>query len=116
MASRGVGGPQGAIDDGRFLQYATAEVIVSFVRTHPELFFDGQWWDDTYEAISYTTSEAIEAARARVIARYSALLTDAQWLADSEPEDLKSESRERLMRAALATDMLAPDIADVQEP
>ena len=110
MASRGVASPQGAIEDGRFLQYASPQTIVGFVQSHPEMFFDGRLWDDAYSALPYTNAAALEAAQARVLSYYSGLLTDVAWLADSDPDDLQATSRERLMRAALATEMLAPNI------
>lgn len=108
MASRSVAAPQGAIDDGRFLQYAPASVINEFVLSHPELFFDGNYWDDPYTSVDYGSPTATDEARSRLTRHYAGLLADAVWLAQQSPDDLAEMSRERLMRASLATTLLAP--------
>ncbi|MYB37580.1 MAG: ATP-binding protein [Gammaproteobacteria bacterium] len=108
MASRGVTEPHGAITDGRFLQYAPVGTIRDFVLANPTLFFDGNYWDETYSALDFGSSVATDEAKARILAHYGGLLADAVWLAQQAPSDLDDISRERLMRAFLATELLAP--------
>jgi hypothetical protein len=108
MASRGVANPRGAIDDGRFLQYASPSIISEFVFSNPMMFFDGNYWDEQYSALDYGSSVATDEARARLLGYYGGLLADAVWLAQQTPVDLADMSRERLMRASLATALLAP--------
>lgn len=107
MASRGVTNPHGAIDDGRFLQYASATIIREFVLSNPSAFFDGTYWDEPYATLDYGSSVATDEAKAQVLGHYSGLLADAVWLAQQTPTDLEGMTRERLMRASLATALLA---------
>jgi hypothetical protein len=107
MASRGVSNPHGAVYDGRFLQYASPTVISEFVLKNPKLFFDGYYWDEPYAALDYGSSVATDEAKARLLGHYGGLLADAVWLAQQAPSDLEGTSRERLMRASLATALLA---------
>lgn len=108
MAARSVPNPQKAISDGRFLEYATPSVIVDFVVAHPELFFDGRCWDDTYSELDYSHASATAEAQRRVLGHYEALLRDTLWLSDVDPDDLELVPRERVLRAMLAIDLLAP--------
>jgi len=107
MASRGVSNPHGAVDDGRFLQYASPTVISDFVLTNLNMFFDGHYWDEPYAALDYGSSVATDEAKARLLVQYGGPLADAVWLAQQAPSDLEGMSRERLMRASLATALLA---------
>lgn len=106
MASRGVANPHGAIDDGRFLQYSAPGIIADFVLANPEAFFDGAYWDDPYSTLDYGSAAATEEARGRLLGHFGALLADVVWLAKQTPSDLQAMSRERLMRASLATSLL----------
>jgi hypothetical protein len=108
MATRSVGNPQQVISKGRFLEFAQPRVLVDFVVKHPELFFDGKCWDDAYSQIEYPTEGAANEARTRVARQYEALLLDAVWLLEQEADDLLTVTRERLLRAALALDLLVP--------
>lgn len=108
MASRGVMNPHGAIDDGRFLQYCSPGIVSEFVISNPTMFFDGNYWDETYSTLDYGSSVATDEARTRLLRHYGGLLADAVWLAQQTPADLEDMSRERLMRAFLATALLAP--------
>ncbi|MEY2563602.1 MAG: hypothetical protein QOH88_1795 [Verrucomicrobiota bacterium] len=107
MASRGVANPQGSVEDGSFLQYATPRTISDFVLTHPEAFFDGQYWDDQYSTLDYGSAAATDEARKGVTSYYASLLADAVWLAQQGSSGLETATRERLMRASLATVLLA---------
>ena len=66
MATRTLIDPQAAISAGRFLEYAPRASILAFFSRHPELFFDGRYWDDPYSELDYgrpsVTEEAKEAA------------------------------------------------------
>ena len=108
MASRGVTNPHGAIDDGRFLQYASPNIIRHFVLSNPAMFFDGNRWDEAFSTLDFGSSMATDEAMARTLGHYGGLLADAVWLAEQAPSDLEAMSRERLMRAFLATELLAP--------
>lgn len=108
MASRGIANPHGAIDDGRFLQYATPSIISDFVLSNPTMFFDGKYWDEPYATLDYGSAVSTDEAKARLLNHYGGLLADAVWLAQQTLSDLEAISRERLMRASLATTLLAP--------
>jgi hypothetical protein len=108
MASRSTPNPQAAIDQGRFLEFAQKKTLLKFFERHPDLFFDGRYWDTPYSSIDYGHAAATDEARSLVVRYYSSLLTDARWLAEQEPSSLTEGSRSRLLRAALAVDLLAP--------
>jgi hypothetical protein len=106
MAQRMALSPQEAVQDGRFLQYAPAEVVAKFVLENPEEFFDGKYWADPYATLNYGLANEI--ARERMQKRYASLLSDVVWLSEQDPDQLDSYSREQLLRASLATNLLAP--------
>lgn len=108
MVVRGVQKPQKVIDAGEFLDYAQRKTLIRFVERHPELFFDGKFWDAGYEALDFGKVTATKEARAQVLKYYRSLLADADWLADQAPGDLADASRTRLLRAALSLELLAP--------
>ncbi len=110
MARRAAPNPQQAIQDGRFLQYAPPQVVMDFVLAHPEEVFDGAYWDEPYANLSYGSSSANDEARKRILAYYSALLADAVWLSQLEDGTEMPATRERLLRASLAADLLAPTV------
>ena len=100
--------PQQAIVEGRFLEFAPRKTLLKFFERHAELFLDGRFWDTTYAGLDYGHALATEEARSQVVSYYSSLLTDAIWLAEQDPGELSSASRARLLRAALALELLAP--------
>ena len=108
MATRSVGNPQQVISDGRFLEFAPARVVVDFVLEHPESFLDGHCWEDSYADLDYLHPAATAEARKRVLQHYEALLADALWLSEQDAADLEIAPRERVLRAMLAVDLLAP--------
>jgi hypothetical protein len=112
MARKAAPNPQQAIQDGRYLQYAPPQVVVDFFLGHPEEFFDGAFWDEPYANLHYGSSAADDEARKRVLAYYSSLLSDAVWLSQLEDGTETPATRERLLRASLAADLLAP-IVDI---
>jgi hypothetical protein len=108
MATRSVKNPDRAVAEGRFLEFASSSGLRRFFEAHPEFFFDGRYWDEPYQDTYYQTPAAVEEARGRLVAYYSGLISDAIWLADQDPDDLAAVSRDRLLRAALALDLLEP--------
>jgi hypothetical protein len=107
MAMRAVRNPQRVVDEGRFLEFGSRRTLLWFFESHPELFFDGKYWDAAYATLDYGLATATDDAKAQVVRYYSGLLADAIWLAEQDPADLGSATRTRLLRAALALDLLA---------
>jgi len=97
------------VSGGRFLEFAQGKVLVRFVVTHPELFFDGRQWDRAYSVIDYGSTEATEEARGALVRYFEGLLRDVVWLAERDMADLASAPRARLLRAALALELVASD-------
>lgn len=108
MASRSATNPQAVIGSGKFLEYAPPRVVLEFVASHPELFFDGKCWEVAYGSLDYGVPSATQQAQARVLRHYEALLADAVWIADQDTADVADTDRSRLLRAQLAIDLLAP--------
>jgi hypothetical protein len=108
MAARSVANPQQVVAEGRFLEFAPPRVAAAFVVTHPEFFFDGKCWEDAYVHLDFMHPAATESARSGVVSKYEALLADAVWLSEQDAADLDATSRERVLRASLAIDLLAP--------
>jgi hypothetical protein len=108
MAIRGIGNAREAVAKGRFLEFASPRVLIEFVNNHPELFFDGRCWEDDYSKLQSPSEGATALAQLRILHYYESLLLDAVWLIEQEVGDLALASRERLLRAALALELLAP--------
>lgn len=109
MVARGVTAPREAITSGAFLAYAEPHTIRGFFFRHPELFFDGKYWDDAYSGLDYGAVDVTNEARALLKARYDGYLADAVWLAGQSPADLERTGRDALIRAALSLKLLLPD-------
>ncbi len=107
MAARAVPNPQLAISGGRFLEFAPLHTILQFFERHAELFFDGRYWDAAYGTLDYGRPAATEEAQSRIVRYYGSLFTDTIWLAEQDPADLANASRARLLRAAMALELLA---------
>jgi hypothetical protein len=112
MATRSVRSPQQLINEGRFLEYAPRATLLRFFEAHPELFFDGRYWDVAYSTLEFERESATQEAQGQKVRYYTSLLADAIWLAEQDPSDLAEESRERLMRASLAVDLLGTNLAE----
>jgi hypothetical protein len=112
MVARGVTAPREAITSGAFLAYAEPQTIRGFFSRHPELFFDGKYWDDAYATLDYGATDVTEEARALLKARYDGYLADAVWLAGQSPADLERNGRDALIRATLSLKLLLPDTAE----
>jgi len=115
MAARGVRNPDEVISGGRFLEYGPRKTLLKFVEKHPELFFDGRYWDTAYSTLDYGRAAATEEAQAQVLHYHLGLLTDAIWLDEQDPTDLADASRSRLLRAALALELLSADDGSERE-
>jgi hypothetical protein len=111
MATRQLANPQAAIAAGRFLEYAPRTSILKFFSRHPELFFDGRYWDVGYSELDYGRQSATEEAKALLVRYFEGLLADAIWLAEQDVDDLATADRARLLRASLSLDLLAPSAA-----
>ena len=66
MATRSVANPQQIISEGRFLEYAPPRLIIDFILAHPDLFFDGRCWEDSFADLDYLNPAATEEARRQV--------------------------------------------------
>ena len=111
MANRQLTTPQAAIAKGHFLEYAPCTSILKFFSRHPELFFDGQYWDESYSELDYERPSATEEAQAQLVRYFVGLLADAIWLAEQDVDDLVATDRARLLRASLSLELLAPSAA-----
>jgi len=110
MASRGVVDPKAMISGSRFLEYAEPHVIRSFFNRHPDLFFDGGYWDDSYSALDFGTSSVTDEARESVRSQYDTYFLDAVWLANQTSGDLDRVARDALVRATCSLRLLRPDV------
>ncbi|MBI5499768.1 MAG: ATP-binding protein [Deltaproteobacteria bacterium] len=106
MAGRAVRQPQQVINEGRFLEHAPRRTLVGVIQRHPDLFFDGKWWTAPYVALDYGREAVTEDARRAVLRHYVGLLEDAIWLEDTDPGEASALGRSRLLRAALALELL----------
>ncbi len=111
MVARGVT-PAEAINSGAFLAHAEPQTIRAFLSAHPELFFDGKYWDDPYDNLDYGSTAMTEEARQLVRARFDGYMADAVWLASQTPSDLDRVGRDVLIRARLSVRLLQPDSAE----
>ena len=102
---------------GRFLEFAPRATLRRFFEAHPELFMDGKYWDVPYNSLDFGREDVTIATREEIKRTYTSLLTDAIWLAEQDPTELAEASRTRLLRAALALEMLESEVAgeDVTE-
>ena len=110
MAARTLADPQAAISAGRFLEYAPRTSILSFFSRHPELFFDGRYWDESYSELDYGRPSVTEEAKAQLVRYYEGLISDAIWLSEQDPDDLATVGRARLLRASLSLELLVPSV------
>lgn len=99
-------------EQGRFLEYAPRRTILRFFEEHPELFFDGRYWEVEYDGLDFGRPSVTDDAKSEIARRYAALLWDVIWLADNDPEDLSEAGRSRLLRASLALDLLTSEVGD----
>ena len=108
MVTRQLSDPQAEISAGKFLEYASRTSILGFFCRHPELFFDGRYWDINYSELDYGRQSVTEKAKKQLVRYYEGLISDAIWLADHDADDLAKVQRARLLRASLALELLVP--------
>jgi hypothetical protein len=111
MVARGIT-PAEAIASGAFLAHAEPQTLRAFLAAHPELFFDGKYWEDAYATLDYGTPAMTEEARQLVSSRFDGYMADAVWLAGQTPSDLDRVGRDALIRATLSLRLLQPDSAE----
>lgn len=109
MAVAGVTNQRNVVSDGGFLMHASPAIVVDFFVRYPHLFLDGRCWDDPYESLDFKDATALDEARRRTVKRIEAMMLDVAWLAEQPSSVLGTASRERLLRAALAIDLIAPN-------
>ena len=80
-----------------------------FVRDHPELYFDGKFWDQPYVGLDYGSPSVNAEARIGVLERYDNYIADAVWLASQTPRDLDRSDRDALIRSTLSLRLIRPD-------
>ncbi len=112
MSSAGVENPQNYIQTGQFLEFTPPRSIIKVFERHPEMFLDGNYWDEPYKNLDYGTPTQTEETRSRLVRYYGGLLSDASWLADQEPIKL---SRQRVIRSLIALDLLRKNVAVERE-
>lgn len=115
MLAARVHDPLELMSNGRFLEFAKRTYISTFVSEHPELFFDGKYWDVRYANFDYGSPAMIDAAKAEVIKTYSGWLEDAAWLSETEGGALIGPNRDRLLRASMSLRLLSESIATTEE-
>lgn len=112
MAGRRVADPRAIISDGRYWEYAEGSTVRRFFQQHPELFFDGNFWEDSYASLDFGAAEVSDEARRAIVARYDAYLSDAIWLSEQTPADLARASRDSVIRALCSLRLLRPDTTE----
>jgi Histidine kinase-, DNA gyrase B-, and HSP90-like ATPase len=112
MAARGVMDHRQVIADGRFWDYADAQSVRTCFARHPELFLDGKYWEDPYDAIDFGLPRIDQEAKERVRSRYDAYLGDAVWLTHQTPTELERADRDAIIRATCSLRLLRPDLSE----
>lgn len=112
MAHRGVPDHKALIADGRFWDYSDPESLRAVFNRRPELFLDGNFWNDPYLSLDLGNTVVTQQARDAVRARYDAYLSDAVWLANQSPADIDRASRDAIIRATCSVRLLKSDVSD----
>lgn len=109
LASLSVSDPRSVIARGRFFEYIPRKSAIGVFERHPELFLDGRCWPARYATLDYGTPAATEEARKQTRLYYGSLLSDVVWLSEQEPESFDDATRERILRAAYAVDIVTAE-------
>jgi hypothetical protein len=112
MAHRGVPDHKALIADGRFWDYSDPESLRAVFNRRPELFLDGNFWNDPYLSLDLGNTAVTQQARDAVRARYDAYLSDAVWLANQSSADIDRASRDAIVRATCSVRLLKSDVSD----
>lgn len=115
MLANRVPDPLEIISKGRFLEFAQRSYIAEFLADHPELFFDGRYWDARYAEVDYGSPTATEAYRKGLVSTYVGWLEDAIWLSESDGGALTHPTRDRLLRASMSLRLLSEDVSPLEE-
>ena len=84
---------------------------MTFVSQHPELFFDGKYWDVRYADLDWGTPTSTDAAKDDIIKTYVGWLEDAAWLSATEGGGVIAPDRDRLLRASMSVRLLSENLA-----
>ncbi|MGY2198139.1 ATP-binding protein [Pseudomonas gingeri] len=109
MAGRGVADPRALIESGRYWEYADGGSVRQLFARRPEIFLDGNYWEDAFVTLDFGAIDVTNEARLSTVARYDAYLGDAIWLSDQTPADLALASRDAVIRATCSLRLLRPD-------
>ena len=75
--------------NGKYLRYIDIDTLVDIFRREPGYFFDGNFWKETYNAITGLSANLIEQAQLRTRSTYLNCLEDiARFLKYAEPETI----------------------------
>ncbi len=107
LAQKGVA-PAARVADGSFITLASHGVIARIVERFPGLCFDGAFWDWPFASLDYGDPTLTERARQQVIHRAKSIISDAGWLAESDPSSLVDAKRNELVRGLMSVSMLRP--------
>jgi hypothetical protein len=110
VAMSGAANLHSVVQSGEFLTYADPAAIRAFVSQHPQLYFDGRFWDQPWKSLDFGDQAVNVAARAAVIDRYDSCLADAVWLLTQSVHDLERADRDALVRASLSLRLLLSDV------
>jgi hypothetical protein len=118
MLTSRVSDPEEVISKGRFLEYAKREFIPEFVKTHPELFFDGKYFATPYETVDYGDPTATDNRKKQILDTCVAWLHDAVWLAETggvgDTPDTPRD-RDKALRALMSLHLIARELVADQE-
>ncbi len=95
-----------AIKEGVFFRYLTPHMLIDVLDEHPEMFFDGKCWTETYSDIHSERDDVIQLQRSHIRRYYMSLMNDWAWLLERSTEEPESVDRPELIRASLAINLL----------
>lgn len=110
VALSGASSLQTVVQSGEFLTYAEPAAVRDFVRTHPDLYFDGKYWDQPWATLDFGDAAINAEARKAVVDRMDSYLADATWLLTQSAHDLERADRDALVRASIAIRLLRADV------
>jgi hypothetical protein len=94
------------IQRGKFMVHAPREKLIKFLEQHPELYFDGNFWDAVYTELG--TDRHSDAHRAMTLSYYVGLINDVVWLEERGVIGIENSERDRYKRALLSISILEP--------
>lgn len=106
MAISGIHDSQLIISKGMFLEFATPYTILGFIERHPEVFFDGTFWDAKFSSISYEDIDAKRIAQESILRQFISLVNDVIWLSQQSLSAITDENEGLIIRAKIALEIL----------